>query len=102
MNIIPDHMWNRVPEGWYGFNIPQEVVPLVIEFDEKIKALFPTYKIHQIKEKFWTLRIYIDMDESDPTDEQCEEYLRIIDEYEKKGTEILERVRERGRRKTLC
>jgi hypothetical protein len=48
---IPDGWgrWVRCDAGWYG---------LLVELDERIAALLPEYEIHQMKEKFGTLRFY--------------------------------------------
>lgn len=89
---IPLHIWNRVPEGWYGFDIPEEIVPLVVEFDEKLSKIAPDYEIYQIKEKFHTLRIYVEYNAPEFTDEQWDRANNIVDEYEKKGTHILQRI----------
>ncbi|WP_425003066.1 hypothetical protein [Mycolicibacterium sp. S3B2] len=48
---IPDGWgrWLSVDAGWY---------PLVIATDARLAALHPRYRVHQIKEKFGTLRYY--------------------------------------------
>lgn len=48
---IPDGWgrWVRCDAGWY---------PLLVELDTEIAALLPEYEIHQMKEKFGTLRFY--------------------------------------------
>lgn len=48
---IPDGWgrWVRCDAGWY---------PLLVELDLEIAALLPEYEIHQMKEKFGTLRFY--------------------------------------------
>lgn len=88
MAQIPNHMWSRVPKGWYGFAVPYELVPLLIEFDEKMRKIAPQYEIHQIKEKLWTLRIYLDPGEK-LDEEQMTKYYDLINEYETKGTALL-------------
>lgn len=51
--------WISCASGWY---------PLVIELDQKLAAMFPDYELHQVKEKFGTLRYYIGLPELQP---QC-------------------------------
>jgi hypothetical protein len=51
--------WIRCDIGWY---------PLVIELDQKLAKIFPGYELHQVKEKFGTLRYYIGFPEISP---QC-------------------------------
>ena len=92
MTEIPQHMWDRVPEGWYGFDIPDELIPLVIEFDEKLKKIAPDYTIHQIKEKFWTLRLYVEICGSNLLEDDIDAAAALIEEYESKGTHILKEV----------
>jgi hypothetical protein len=51
--------WIQCDKGWY---------PLICELDEKIIEIFPDYEIHQVKEKYGTLRYYIGFPELNP---QC-------------------------------
>lgn len=51
--------WISCDKGWY---------PLVIELDCKLAEIFPDYELHQVKEKFGTLRYYIGFPQLDP---QC-------------------------------
>jgi hypothetical protein len=51
--------WIQCDKGWY---------PLLCELDEKLAAIFPDYEVHQVKEKFGTLRYYIGAPELIP---QC-------------------------------
>lgn len=83
---IPQYLWDRVEKGWYGFDVPEteSMINLIIEFNEKFSKLCPNYKIHQIKEKFWTLRIYI------TTCANSDEEYKLIDEYERRGTKLLQ------------
>lgn len=52
----------RFPEGryWRGIDIGDGWIPIVIELDQKLLELYPNYKISQIKEKFGTLRYYVE------------------------------------------
>jgi hypothetical protein len=51
--------WISCDRGWY---------PLIIELDQKLAEIFPDYELHQVKEKFGTLRYYIGFPELNP---QC-------------------------------
>lgn len=51
--------WISCDKGWY---------PLIIELDQKLAEIFPDYELHQVKEKFSTLRYYIGFPQLDP---QC-------------------------------
>jgi hypothetical protein len=42
--------WISCGPGWY---------PLIIELDNKLAEIFSNYELHQVKEKFGTLRYYI-------------------------------------------
>lgn len=58
---IPENWgrWISCAAGWY---------PLVIELDQKLAEISPDYELHQVKEKFGTLRYYIGFPQLDP---QC-------------------------------
>ena len=51
--------WISCDKGWY---------PLVIELDQKLAEIYPDYELHQVKEKFGTLRYYIGFPDLQP---QC-------------------------------
>lgn len=51
--------WIRCDKGWY---------PLLCELDKKLTEIFSDYQVHQVKEKFGTLRYYIGFPELNP---QC-------------------------------
>jgi hypothetical protein len=51
--------WISCNKGWY---------PMLIELDQKLAEIFPDYELHQVKEKFGTLRYYIGFPELNP---QC-------------------------------
>lgn len=58
---IPENWgrWISCASGWY---------PLVIELDQKLAEIAPDYTLHQVKEKFGTLRYYIGFPDLQP---QC-------------------------------
>lgn len=51
--------WISCDKGWY---------PLVIELDQKLAEIAPDYTLHQVKEKFGTLRYYTGFPDLQP---QC-------------------------------
>ena len=61
MSRIPDGWgrWISCDKGWY---------PLLIELDERLAEINPNYEIHQVKEKFGSLRFYIGIPSPEP---QC-------------------------------
>ena len=61
MSRIPPRWgrWISCDKGWY---------PLIIELDEKLAEICPNYEIHQVKEKFGTLRFYFGIPSIEP---QC-------------------------------
>lgn len=58
---IPENWgrWISCASGWY---------PLVIELDQRLAKIAPDYTLHQVKEKFGTLRYYIGFPDLQP---QC-------------------------------
>jgi hypothetical protein len=58
---IPENWgrWISCASGWY---------PLVIELDQRLSEIYPDYELHQVKEKFGTLRYYIGFPQLNP---QC-------------------------------
>lgn len=50
---------NRIPEGWGRWiSCGPGWYPLLAETNRKMKYLLPNYEIHQVKEKYGTLRFY--------------------------------------------
>jgi Zn finger protein HypA/HybF involved in hydrogenase expression len=45
-------------QGWYGCIAPDGWKDIVLKADEMLSFIDPDYEIHQIKEKFGTLRFY--------------------------------------------
>ena len=65
LDKIPD-AWGKyvsVEPGWY---------PIVIQLDQQLSAIDPSYEIHQVKEKFGGLRYYCSLD----TDPSAEGYIK--------------------------
>lgn len=61
LNRIPPRWgrWISCDKGWY---------PLIIKLDERLAEIIPDYELHQVKEKYGTLRYYIGLPELRP---QC-------------------------------
>jgi hypothetical protein len=100
---IPDGWgrWLSVDNGWY---------PLVIATDAQLARLDPNYVVHQIKEKFGTLRYYCRPSSDDASGELLDAMDAITDDAERASALTCERCGEPGilhqtRRvwfKTLC
>lgn len=61
--------WVSCDEGWHD---------LVIDTDRRMRLMWPQYEIHQIKEKFGTLRFYWGIPMSDEWDALSEEMRKDI------------------------
>jgi len=49
----------RIPDGWGRWlSVGRGWYPLVVETHRKLAKLFPDYEVHQVKEKFASLRYY--------------------------------------------
>lgn len=90
-----------VDAGWY---------PLVIATDRQLTRLDARYRVHQIKEKFGTLRYYCQASGDDPDPELLDAMDAITDAAERASATICERcgqpgILRRSRRvwvKTFC
>lgn len=50
---------DRIPRGWGKWiSLDAGWYPLIVDLNSKLAALDPDYEIHQVKEKFGTLRFY--------------------------------------------
>lgn len=57
----------RIPDGWGRWiSCDKGWYPLIIELDQKLAEIFPDYELHQVKEKFGTLRYYIGFPQLNP------------------------------------
>lgn len=100
---IPDGWgrWLSVDAGWY---------PLVIATDKQLARLDPHYRVHQVKEKFGTLRYYCWLSIDDADSELIDAMYAITDDAERASASICERCGQPGilhqshriRVKTLC
>ncbi|GLP76373.1 hypothetical protein TUM20983_34830 [Mycobacterium antarcticum] len=86
---IPDNWgrWLSVDAGWY---------PLVIATDARLAALDPVYRVHQIKEKFGTLRYYYWPSSDDASPELLDALDAITDDAERASAITCERCGEPG------
>lgn len=89
------------PPGWYGFACGEGWKALLDEAFTKLKAAGWDGEIHQIKEKFGTLRMYVSRD-------GAPEFRPIIQEAEEKSAKTCEQCGEPGKLRaggwwhTLC
>jgi hypothetical protein len=82
LHRIPDNWgrWISCDAGWY---------PLITRLDAALSALDPDYQIHQIKEKFGTLRYYADTEMED--DSVQARFHELIAEGERESATTCER-----------
>lgn len=92
--------WISVDAGWY---------PLVIATDHRLAEIDAGYVVHQIKEKFGTLRYYCGPSSDDPSPELLDTLDAITDDAERASAITCERCGEpavlqriRNWVKTLC
>lgn len=101
----------RIPNGW-GRQLSIDVgwYPLLFATDAKLARLDPRYRVHQIKEKFGTLRYYCQASIEEPDPELLAAMDVITDDAERASAITCERCGEPGilhrsrldRVKTLC
>jgi hypothetical protein len=99
----------RIPDGW-GRWISHDAgwYPIVATLDERLAALDPDYVVHQVKEKFGTLRYYC-APSGEPSTELRNTFCDTIVQAERTSAITCERcggpgvLHRRGHwRKTLC
>lgn len=62
-----EQILRRIPDGWGRWiGCDAGWYPLLVELDRQIAALLPEYEIHQVKEKYGTLRFYWGIPEREP------------------------------------
>jgi hypothetical protein len=62
-----ERILRRIPDGWGRWiGCDAGWYPLLVELDQKLAALLPEYEIHQVKEKYGTLRFYWGMPWREP------------------------------------
>ena len=87
----------RIPDGW-GRWISYDAgwYPIVVGVDERLSAIDPEYVVHQIKEKFGTLRYYCAPSGDEPDPAVCDAFRAIIGEAERASAVTCERCGEPG------
>ena len=96
LDRIPDYWGKWLPEvGWDD---------LLLELDAKLSKLDPNYEIRQAKQKYGELRFYAghlgEYYEEDPSEEDQNEFQRLIDEAERKSTTVCEFCGKDGKRQS--
>jgi hypothetical protein len=101
----------RIPDGWGRWlNVDAGWYPLVVATDTQLARLDPHYRVHQIKEKFGTLRYYFQASSDDPDPDLLDAMDAITDDAEHASVITCERCGQPGilhqsprdRVKTLC
>lgn len=87
----------RIPDGW-GRWISHDAgwYPIVVGVDQRLSAIDPEYVVHQIKEKFGTLRYYCAPSADEPGPAVLEVFGAIIGEAERASAITCERCSEPG------
>jgi hypothetical protein len=100
----------RIPDGW-GRWISHDAgwYPIVVALDERLSAIDPDYVVHQIKEKFGTLRYYCAPSGDEPSPAVSDAFRALTGETERASAITCERCSEPGALhetrylvKTLC
>lgn len=87
----------RIPDGW-GRWISHDAgwYPIVVEVDQRLSAIDPEYVVHQVKEKFGTLRYYCAPNGEEPSSAVLDAFGAIIGEAERASAITCERCSEPG------
>jgi hypothetical protein len=91
-----ERILHRIPDGW-GRWIGHDAgwYPIAVACDERLSAIDPDYVVHQIKEKFGTLRYYC-APSGEPSPELLNAFDDIISEAERASALTCERCSEPG------
>jgi hypothetical protein len=79
----------RIPDGWGRWiSCSRGWYPILVDLDQQLAVLFPTYEIHQVKEKYGGLRFYWHASErvTDPEDPEPD-WPRLGDQATKEKTD---------------
>lgn len=77
-----ERILRRIPDGWGRWiGCGPGWYPLIVELDRELAALDPAYRVHQVKEKFGTLRYYFSPSPEAPL-ECCAPYLTAVANHE--------------------
>ncbi|ORB62780.1 hypothetical protein [Mycolicibacterium tusciae] len=87
----------RIPDGW-GRWIGHDAgwYPIVVALDRRLSAIDPEYVVHQIKEKYGTLRYYCAPSAEEPSPAVLDAFRAIIGEAERASAITCERCGEPG------
>jgi hypothetical protein len=87
----------RIPDGWGRWiNLDAGWYPLVIATDQRLAEIDAQYVVHQIKEKFGTLRYYCASSNDDLGSELLDAFDVITDDAERASAITCERCGEPG------
>lgn len=101
---------SRIPARWGRFlDIDAGWYPLIANLDQQLRATDADYVVHQVKEKFGTLRFYCTPGHEEPSAETLDAFDTFIAEAERLSAITCERCSARGKLchrggtvKTLC
>lgn len=112
-NTSQDHateaVLRRFDAGWPAtLDVGDGWLPLIVELDQALAALDPHYTLHQVKEKFGTLRFYYGTS-AQTSDTVSAEMAALVAAAEQRSAQTCEQcgqpgqlVTHRGWRQTLC
>lgn len=103
-----ERILRRIPDGWGRWiSLDAGWYPIVVALDERLAGIDPDYVVHQVKEKFGTLRYHCTPSTSDRA--QWEAFKAVIAKAERASAIACERCGQPGfihqsplRIKTLC
>jgi len=105
-------MLRRIPDGWGRWiGCQAGWYPLIVKLDQDLAAIDPEYELNQVKEKFGTLRYYIELsDTARARPDASERANELIAEAERASATICEQCGQPGSAKktaggwykTLC
>lgn len=83
---------SRIPPAWGRYiDVDRGWYPLIAEVDRQLSSLDPNYVVHQVKQKFGTLRYYCSPSGDEPSPETLGAFDSITEEAERASTVICER-----------
>lgn len=92
-----DSILRRIPDGWGRWiSVDAGWYPMVIATDRLLAEIDHDYVVHQIKEKFGTLRYYCIPGSADPRPEMLDAFDAITDDAERASAITCERCGEPG------
>lgn len=91
-------MLQRIPDGWGRWiGCRAGWYPLIVKLDQDLAEIDPTYEINQVKEKFGTLRYYIELsDEARANPDAQQRADELIAEAERTSSTICEQCGQPG------